>query len=110
MGRARACGPQRSEVHEASPAPPAGRWRVSHGPDRIPDSPIVPFKRTPGTVPKLTLRRREAMKALGIGEQLLHQKTKSGEIPSIKVGRCVLYPVAALEKWLADQAAKGGGQ
>jgi predicted DNA-binding transcriptional regulator AlpA len=44
---------------------------------------------------------------LGLGERKLWELTNCGEIPHIKLGKCVLYPVDALRDWLAKQAAKG---
>lgn len=55
----------------------------------------------------LALRPREAAKALGIGERLLWDLTAPrGPIPCARVGTARLYPVEALRKWLADEAAK----
>jgi excisionase family DNA binding protein len=55
----------------------------------------------------LALRPKEAAKALGIGERLLWAKTKCGEIPHVKIGRAVVYPVELLGEYLREQA-KGG--
>ncbi len=52
----------------------------------------------------LAYRPRDAAKALGISERTLWGKTKAGLIPHLRVGRAVLYPVAVLERWLAEQA------
>ena len=57
--------------------------------------------------PRLALRPKEAAVALSIGERLLWSMTNRGEIPHIKLGKCVLYPVAELERWLSEQAAGG---
>ena len=54
----------------------------------------------------LGLRPREAAKALGIGERLLWSKTNAGEIPHLRIGRAIVYPVGLLQDWLAEQAAK----
>ena len=59
-------------------------------------------------VPCLALRPREAAKALGIGQRLLWTMTNTGEVPSVKLGRAVVYPIADLERWLSAQASKGG--
>ena len=64
---------------------------------------------TPGP-PRLALRAPEAAAALGIGVQLLWQKTNCHEIPCVRIGRAVVYPVAVLEKWLSDQAEGGQGR
>ncbi|HMQ14579.1 MAG TPA: helix-turn-helix domain-containing protein [Phycisphaerae bacterium] len=58
-------------------------------------------------VPRLALRPKEAAAALSIGERLLWSLTNRGAIPHIKLGKCVLYPVAELERWLSEQAAGG---
>ena len=54
----------------------------------------------------LGLRPREAAKALGIGERLLWSKTNAGEIPHLRVGRAIIYPVDLLRDWMAEQASK----
>lgn len=61
------------------------------------------------TCPRLALRPREAAKALGIGERLLWSKTNSGEIPCIRIGRAIVYPVELLCEWLRAQAKQRGG-
>ena len=45
------------------------------------------------TLPCLALRPKEAARALGIGERLLWSKTNSGEIPHVRIGRAVVYPI-----------------
>ena len=55
----------------------------------------------------LALRPREAAKALGIGQRKLWELTKAGNIPHIRLGACILYPVAQLQAWLAQQAGAG---
>ena len=58
--------------------------------------------------PPLAMRPKEAAKALGIGQRKLWQLSQPrGPIPCVRVGVCVLYPVAMLEAWLAQQTAKG---
>lgn len=60
--------------------------------------------------PSLALRPREAAKALGVSERLLWDWTHHGDIPHLRIGRTILYPVDALRGWLARRAepAKGG--
>ena len=57
----------------------------------------------------LSLRPREAAKALGMSERTLWQLTHDGKIPSVRLGsgkrQIVLYPVAVLTDWLAKQAS-----
>ena len=55
-------------------------------------------------VPRLSLRPAEAAVSLGISERLLWSKTNAGEIPCVRIGRAVVYSIAALETWLAEQA------
>jgi excisionase family DNA binding protein len=59
------------------------------------------------TPPTLALRPREAARALGIGERKLWELTNRGEIPHAKLGRATVYPIAALERWLAERAEGG---
>jgi len=58
-------------------------------------------------VPRMALDRKEAAKALGIGIRLLWEMTNRNEIPHFRLGKRVLYSVAALERWMA-QRAEGG--
>jgi excisionase family DNA binding protein len=52
----------------------------------------------------LSYRPREAAIALGICERTLWALTKSGEIPHVRTGKVVLYPVAMLRNWLEQKA------
>jgi excisionase family DNA binding protein len=57
-------------------------------------------------LPLLALRPREAAKALGIGERLLWEMTKNGEIPCVRLGtRLIIYPVDVLRDWLKGRAS-----
>jgi len=47
-----------------------------------------------------------AAELLGISERLLWSKTNTGEIPHVKIGRSVRYPVHELKRWLSEAAAK----
>lgn len=61
----------------------------------------------------LALRPRDAAKALGISARHLWQLTKDNVIPCVRVGdgkrKTVLYPVAVLQAWLAEQTAPAEG-
>ncbi len=57
----------------------------------------------------LALRPKEAAQALGISPRLLWSKTNCNEIPHVRIGRAVVYPVDLLRDWLA-QTAKGGAE
>jgi len=60
--------------------------------------------------PRLALRPKEACVALSIGPRLLWSLTNRGEIPHMRLGRVVLYPVDALRGWLAEEAQKTGSR
>jgi predicted DNA-binding transcriptional regulator AlpA len=55
--------------------------------------------------PRLALRPREAARALGIGARLLWSLTNRGEVPHVRLGRAIVYPVEALRDWLATRSA-----
>ena len=57
--------------------------------------------------PKLLLNIQEAAEALGISERKLWGMTDSREIPHVRLGRCLRYPVHELEQWI-DENKKGG--
>jgi excisionase family DNA binding protein len=63
-----------------------------------------------GGHPPLALRPREAAKAIGVCERTLWEWTHHGDVPHLKVGGTMLYPVDALRDWLSRRAAtvKGG--
>jgi len=55
------------------------------------------------TLDRLTLRKREAAKQLGVSERTLHTLLSTGAIPSVKVGRVVLIPVDGLHAFIHGQ-------
>ena len=57
--------------------------------------------------PKLLLNIQEAAEALGISQRKLWGMTDSREIPHVRLGRCLRYPVNELEQWI-DENKKGG--
>ncbi|MCH8805196.1 MAG: helix-turn-helix domain-containing protein [Planctomycetes bacterium] len=59
-----------------------------------------------GPAPRLALRPKEAAKAIGISERLLWSLTNAGEIPHVRIGRAVVYPIPALEEWLKKRLDK----
>lgn len=62
----------------------------------------------PDPRPPLALRPREAARMLGVSERFLWHLTKSGSMPSVRMGtgkrRTVRYPLKAIAKWLDDNA------
>ena len=62
------------------------------------------------TTPKLLLSAREAAKVLSVCERTLFSLTAPrGPIPSVRLGSRVLYPVAALEAWIASETGAEKG-
>jgi excisionase family DNA binding protein len=52
------------------------------------------------TIQPLLLTPREAAKALAICERTLYALTKTGELPAVRMGRCVRYDLDALKAWI----------
>ena len=50
---------------------------------------------------KICLNSTEVSEQTGLSISLIRKLTRSGEIPHIRVGRRILYPVAALENWFS---------
>ena len=59
------------------------------------------------TNPALLLTPQQAAEALAISPRKLWAMTASGEIPYIRLGRCVRYPVDDLRAYI-DAHKKGG--
>lgn len=57
----------------------------------------------------LALRPRQAAAALAISEKTLERLTLAGEIASVKLGRCRLYELSVLEKFLEARRVAGQG-
>lgn len=70
-------------------------------------SPILPPAKSPSECPRLALNAAEAARALSIGRRLLWSLTASGELPCVRIGARVLYPVAGLQAYLAANTAGG---
>jgi excisionase family DNA binding protein len=47
-----------------------------------------------------TLSVKEAAKLLGVGRNKAYEAARRGEIPTIRIGKRILVPVAALERML----------
>ena len=57
--------------------------------------------------PALLLPLKEAAAWLAISERKLWGMTANHEIPHIRLGRCLRYPVSDLERWI-DEHKEGG--
>ena len=55
----------------------------------------------------LSVRARDAARMLGLSPRTLWALTKANQVPHVRVGRSVLYPVEQLKKWLAEMANRG---
>lgn len=57
----------------------------------------------------LLLTPKEAAEALAISPRKLWSMTAAGEIPHLRLGRSVRYPLNDLRHWISDQQ-KGGAR
>jgi len=55
-------------------------------------------------VPALALKPAQAAAAIGVSPRKLWSLTAGGEVPHVRLGKSVVYPVDQLRAWLADQA------
>ena len=55
---------------------------------------------------RLTYTVEQAANRLGIGRNSAYEGVKTGDIPSIKIGKRILVPVAAFEKMLSEAGRK----
>ncbi len=58
----------------------------------------------------LLLSPKQAAVALAISPRKLWSLTASGEIPHIRIGRSVRYPLTELQRWIAEQQDGGAGR
>lgn len=75
-------------------------------------NPVLPSNVEPATY-TLALRPRKMAAALGVSERTLWTWTDAGEIPHVRRGATVMYPVDAVRRWLDEQSAipgNGGAQ
>lgn len=63
----------------------------------------------PATLPPRLLTSRQAAEMLNIGERSLWTMRQTGQLPFVKIGKSVRIPVAAIDKWIADQQHTVGG-
>lgn len=52
-----------------------------------------------------TLTVEEAAKELGLGKNAAYEGVRSGQIPSVRIGRRILVPKVALHRMLNGEAA-----
>ena len=56
---------------------------------------------------RLLLRAEEVQEALGLGRSKTYQLIASGELPVVRIGRCVRVPAEALQLWVEKQIEVG---
>lgn len=56
----------------------------------------------------LTCSVEEAAKILGVSRSMAYQLVRSEGFPTVKIGRRLLVSVKGLERWVEEQAKKGG--
>lgn len=62
------------------------------------------------TVPEpIAVSVDEGSRLIGVSRAFLYRSVMSGECPSMKLGARRLIPVAALRRWVEEQAEGGGG-
>ena len=60
--------------------------------------------RSPNRMEEKTMTITEAAKMLGIGRNNAYAAARNGDIPTIKIGKCILVPTAPLKKMLGEAA------
>ena len=60
----------------------------------------------PVTQGRLLVDRREAAHLLSLSERTVFTLTDAGELPTVRIGRAVRYPVTGLIAWI--ERSKGG--
>ena len=55
---------------------------------------------------KILLKPMEVTQILGIGRSLVYEMLAIGELPSIRIGRCIRIPRNELEKWIEQNTHK----
>jgi excisionase family DNA binding protein len=58
-------------------------------------------------VPNRLLRPREVQDVVGLSRSAVYAYIASGVLPSVRVGKSVRVPSAALERWI-DKSTRGG--
>jgi excisionase family DNA binding protein len=87
---------QPAELRDALAGPEQGQGQGGAGAGRLGVGAIS------STQERLTLTVEEAAAALGISRAFAYEAVRRGEIPSIKIGRRVLVPRAALTRMLGS--------
>jgi excisionase family DNA binding protein len=57
----------------------------------------------PGDFSRLLMTHREAAVLLAVSERTLWKLRHNGEIPFVRIGRCVRYRPSSLKNWVREQ-------
>lgn len=59
---------------------------------------------------QLLLRAEEVARSLGLGRSKVYEMMQTGELPTVRIGRCVRVARAALEEWVRANTSKQQGE
>lgn len=52
---------------------------------------------------KLLLKPSEVVQVLGIGRSLVYELIARGELPSVRIGRCIRVSSESIQKWVKSR-------
>ncbi len=52
---------------------------------------------------RLLLKPMEVAQILGLGRSLVYELIATGDLPSIRIGRCIRIPSEALTQWIRER-------
>ena len=52
---------------------------------------------------RLLLKPSEVVELLGIGRSKLYELVSEGQIPHVRIGRCIRIPSQSIEPWISAQ-------
>lgn len=70
---------------------------------KLADQPSAAVSQSP--VPRVSVRLADAEIATGIGQRTLWELARRGQIPHVRVGRILLFPLKELTEWLSAKCA-----
>ena len=57
---------------------------------------------------QLCIKPENLVKMLGISRNTVYEVVNRADFPTVRIGRRILIPIAALERWLEEQANTKG--
>lgn len=58
----------------------------------------------------ILLRVEEVAELLGLGRTKVTEMLAAGDLPTVRIGRCVRVPRTELERWVQNQVTRAPGQ